>query len=357
MNKVDVETVMSTEVMTVQPDAQIDAVAAEMSRRGVSCVVVVDDGKPVGVISERDLARVLASLLGGSPAPLTATDMMSTPAITIGSNARLSEAMEAVRQLAIRRLVVTDHDGRLAGLITQTDLLESHAQAIEAARDSLEGLIASRTTALEEANRQLEALAMEDGLTGIGNRRAMELDIQKCQNIAARYGRSYAVVLLDVDHFKSYNDHYGHLAADGVLKRLAQTLADFIRGTDSIYRYGGEEILLLLPETRLAGARNAGERARQCIESLAIEHKGSPLGIVTMSVGVAAQSPASAPVVSDWRLVVNKADQALYRAKAEGRNRFCAADSLLPEDEEVADIPELTAELLAEEEEQAFPAT
>ncbi len=340
MNKIDVAKVMSTDVMTVQPDTRLETIAADMARRSMSCAVVCDGDKPIGLISEWDLTRVLSRVLAGAPAPRSAADVMSSPAITIASSSRLPEAMDSIRELAIRRLVVTDGEGRLAGLITQTDLLESHAQAIEAARDSLEGLIASRTTALEEANRQLEALALEDSLMGIGNRRAMELDVQKCQNIAARYGRSYGVVLLDVDFFKSYNDHYGHLVADGVLKRIAQTLSDFIRGTDTLYRYGGEEILLLLPETRLAGAMNAGERARLCVESLGIEHKGSPLGIVTLSAGVAAQSPATAPAESDWRTVVNKADKALYRAKAQGRNRFCVDDPEVP-----LEVPEVGREI------------
>jgi len=331
MLKLDVEHVMSTDVTTVRPETSLSVIASEMTSQRISCLVVCDNESPVGIISERDLARVLSTVLNGDGAQLTAADIMSSPPITIRRNARIPEAMEIIQRYSIRRLVVTDRTGKLVGLITQTDLLKSHSIAIEAARDSLEGLVASRTTELEQANRQLEAMALEDSLMGIGNRRAMELEIEKCHNIAARYHRTYSVVLLDIDHFKGYNDHYGHLHADTVLTKIGQTLSEFIRGTDSLYRYGGEEILILLPETRLSGARHAGERARQRVESLGIEHEGSPLKIVTMSAGVAERRPSAAPAGADWHTVVQQADRALYRAKAEGRNRSCVdgrADAL-----------------------------
>lgn len=319
-----VHKVMSSEVCSFELGTPVVEVAVAMTEQAISCVVVCEGERPVGVISERDVSGVLRTVLEGGRVPAMASDIMSSPPITIIGEALVSEAMETVERCRIRRLVVVDAHGNLAGLITQSDLLRAHAIEIEEHQHSLEDAIAARTSELAEANRRLEALSLKDSLLGIGNRRAMELELAKQTNLADRYGRIYSVALLDVDHFKAYNDSYGHPEADTVLQQIAAALSTVTRGSDSLYRYGGEEILMLLPETKLAGARQAGERARCGIESLSIPHRGSPLGIVTVSVGVAELQPSGDSSEHEWLATIQHADEGLYLAKSEGRNRTCA---------------------------------
>lgn len=324
MLKLTVQQIMSTEVSHLDPSASLADVVAEMSSRSISCVVLCDGREPVGIISERDLTRELGRLIDGRDVPRTAAEVMTAPPITIERGATVPEAMEVLKLNSIRRLVVVHDDGSLAGLITQTDLLKSHAEAIEAARNMLEGLVVSKTTELEAANRQLETMALRDSMLGIGNRRAMEMELDKVDSVADRYGRMYSVALLDVDHFKTYNDTYGHPEGDLVLQRIAREVGRVIRTTDSLYRYGGEELLVLLPETNLVGARRAADRIRRAIEALHIPHSGAESGTVTVSIGVAEFAQRARKPGDGWNDVVRVADRSLYAAKTEGRNRVVA---------------------------------
>jgi len=173
---------------------------------------------------------------------------------------------------------------------------------------------------LSAANQRLESLSHQDGLTGIANRRAFDFLIERQFLEAARRGEPFCVVLCDVDHFKAYNDRYGHLAGDECLRQVAIVLARSCkRATDVAARYGGEEFALLLPETRAEGAAQVVERARLELATLAIAHEASPTArVVTFSAGVAAYSPERDKASRD---VTARADEALYRAKQLGRNR------------------------------------
>jgi diguanylate cyclase (GGDEF)-like protein len=137
---------------------------------------------------------------------------------------------------------------------------------------------------------------------------------------ALRYQRPYAVVLFDVDYFKLYNDHYGHVSGDGALKDISRFLKDTVRKTDRVYRYGGEELLVLLPETTRGGANSLAHRMIYGIMDMKIPHEKNPLKIVTISGGVS--GPDEAAGDEPWHDVVQRADCALYRAKSEGRNRI-----------------------------------
>jgi diguanylate cyclase (GGDEF)-like protein len=310
---------MTREVESVAPDDPLPEVVVKMRDQRISCVVVCEKRKPVGIISERDLVRVLSTVLErGANTPGTAFDAMSSPLLTIRASESVAAAMTLARSRGFRRLPIVDADGFLVGLVTQSDFLRAHAGTVEAQRDSLERLVAERTRQLEEAVQRLEVLSLQDVLLAIGNRRAMELALDHAHGLALRYGRAYSVVLFDVDHFKAFNDLYGHSAGDEILRQIAHCLGTSARKSDSLYRYGGEEILMVLPETRLDGARQAAERARASVERLAIAHDGCAFGVVTVSAGVG--TSGDAPPM-DWHPVVEQADAALYRAKRDGRNR------------------------------------
>jgi diguanylate cyclase (GGDEF)-like protein len=179
---------------------------------------------------------------------------------------------------------------------------------------------------LEEAKHELEARheveyarARQDALTGLGNRLRLNEDLGTLQARVDRYGHSYSLALCDVDYFKPYNDRYGHAAGDAVLSAVARTLAGAVRQGDSVYRYGGEEFLIVLPEQDHEAALAATERLRRAVEALALPHEARPgQPIVTISVGVATMSAAGAARAED---LVAEADLALYRAKTGGRNR------------------------------------
>ncbi len=126
-----------------------------------------------------------------------------------------------------------------------------------------------------------------------------------------------------MDHFKLYNDHYGHLAGDEVLQSISRAVAQAVRAGDMAYRYGGEELLVIMPEQSAETSIIAMERVREAVERLSITHESNrPYGVVTISIGLVAVAQGE-PLV--WEAVLNQADAAMYRAKAAGRNRVALA--------------------------------
>lgn len=170
----------------------------------------------------------------------------------------------------------------------------------------------------------LRRMVFVDGLTGVFNRRYFEHYLSSEWLRANRNNTSISLLLVDVDHFKRFNDHYGHLAGDDCLRKVAGALKRGLkRPADVAVRYGGEEFACLLPETDLAGAIKVGQHLEQQIRSLAIEHMASDTApVVTISMGVAVRTGLS-PATFDE--LIAQADEQLYRAKKEGRGRVCAA--------------------------------
>jgi diguanylate cyclase (GGDEF)-like protein len=188
---------------------------------------------------------------------------------------------------------------------------------------SLEHKVAERTEALALANARLERLAVTDTLTGLANRRRLDEILDAEWRRAMRYRTTLAVAMIDIDHFKGYNDHYGHAGGDECLRRVAASLAAAVRNTDYVARYGGEEFMIVLPETDLAGTRIVAERVRADVEALAEPHAVAPRGIVTISIGIAAVDPSAADSVDN---LAKTADTHLYEAKRQGRNRIAGED-------------------------------
>jgi diguanylate cyclase (GGDEF)-like protein len=204
-------------------------------------------------------------------------------------------------------------------LVKPLDPADLKARLIAAARvTSLHNQLAEQRNELEGLNGELASLARRDPLTGLGNRRAMDEDLGLLEARVNRYRHSYCVALLDVDHFKSYNDTYGHQAGDEALQAIAAQLGRGTRSGDSVYRYGGEEFLCILPEQSLAGATQGVTRMRIAVRELAITHVKSSQGVLTVSAGIAI---ADADHGGSMRDVVKEADEALYQAKELGRDR------------------------------------
>jgi diguanylate cyclase (GGDEF)-like protein len=181
---------------------------------------------------------------------------------------------------------------------------------------------------LERANLELLEQSRTDELTGLGNRRLMEEDLARTHARAMRVGRTYGVALFDIDYFKAYNDHYGHLGGDETLRRVASSIDMVVRAGECAYRYGGEEFLLLMPDCRPTDSIFiTGERIRQAVFEVGIPHVARPSDplFVTLSGGVASWTPGS-PL--SFVEVLEEADEALFQAKSDGRNRVYAAPSV-----------------------------
>ncbi|KUG43547.1 hypothetical protein ALP79_200021 [Pseudomonas savastanoi pv. fraxini] len=171
---------------------------------------------------------------------------------------------------------------------------------------------------LSIARSELEIIAQTDSLTHLANRRCFDATLQKEWGRASRNNSVIAIILLDIDWFKQYNDRYGHLRGDDCLRQVAGIIGSCInRAGDLAARYGGEEFVILLAETDLAGALSVAEKVRLRIENALIEHSGSPVGNVTISSGVVA---INATEKEGYTAVLKEADRLLYCAKTRGRN-------------------------------------
>lgn len=177
---------------------------------------------------------------------------------------------------------------------------------------------------LEKKNKELQRLSSLDGLTGIANRRRFDEYLEQEWLRAARGNKTLSLILTDIDHFKTYNDNYGHQGGDEVLRRVAQAIESGAnRPGDLVARYGGEEFAIILPDTEPAGAASVAETIRQSVERLDIPHGFSTAADhVTLSLGIASIIPRDGGLPAT---LIEAADEALYEAKHSGRNRYVAA--------------------------------
>lgn len=185
---------------------------------------------------------------------------------------------------------------------------------------------------LHDANQELQRLSMTDGLTGIANRRMFDETLQREWRRCIRLKKPMSLVMLDVDHFKQYNDLYGHQKGDDCLKAIGKKLSKSApRPADLVARYGGEEFIMILGETDEDGARWVAERIRQRVSMLQLPHSGSKHQFVSVSCGVSSVYPTRELNVET---LLQMADKALYQAKHQGRNAVAYLD--YPQDESAA---------------------
>ena len=180
---------------------------------------------------------------------------------------------------------------------------------------------------LTRSNHQLERLSGVDALTGLANRRQIDAHLAQQWSQLSREASSVAVLLCDVDHFKEFNDHYGHLAGDSCLQRVAGALSTVIqRHTDLLGRYGGEEFLITLVGADANHVQGVADRLRVAVLDLRVSHERSRVApVVTISVGIVC-SPLDEH--SEPEDLIRRADIALYAAKRAGRNRVCTYNEL-----------------------------
>jgi diguanylate cyclase (GGDEF)-like protein/PAS domain S-box-containing protein len=200
-------------------------------------------------------------------------------------------------------------------------------------RDSVTGKVVEFVVVMRDISErkrleeQLSALALTDSLTGLPNRRAFDQALEREWKRALREGSQISLLLLDIDHFKEFNDQFGHQEGDNCLRMITAAVTEAMRTTDIIARYGGEEIAIILPSTDTAGAVDAAERVRSAIEALRITNEGNPEGggWASASIGVATARARDIGAMRMPEGLLLAADKALYKAKHAGRNRVASA--------------------------------
>jgi diguanylate cyclase (GGDEF)-like protein len=298
-----VKDIMNHMPLNIEQGVSLNVAIPLMVEKESSCLIIVEAGQPIGIITERDITRLASRLLydpGLMDAPVES--IMTSKPICVYASSEFKEALMMSRSHQLRHLPVVDECYGLVGVVTQDNLVDSYVRLI-AEHDQLE-------TSLEN----LKLLSLEDPLTGMGNRRAMEVELKHSQAQSERLQNSYAIALLDIDFFKKFNDYYGHQAGDDALRKVSKCAKNALRDADRFFRYGGEEFLVLMPSTTEQEAFICAERVRAEIEDLALKNHDTDLGILTVSMGVISS------VAGDWQVMLKAADKALYRAKSQGRN-------------------------------------
>jgi diguanylate cyclase (GGDEF)-like protein len=327
--------VMATNVLRGQPDDRLLTLVQRMVERRVSCVVITDPltQNPIGIITERDISRLHTETV--DLAQVRAAAVMTQPLVTVQPQDSLWSVHEQMQRMHLRRLVVAHPSGELAGIVTETQMLRMMDPVeIYQVMQQMQTTIAQQSADLQRlnrelsiANQELRSLATIDELTQIANRRYFNQFLEQVWQRDSVSRESIALLVLDVDHFKTYNDTYGHVMGDQCLSRIALVLQAMIRQPqDLLARYGGEEFVIVLPETDMVGAERLAQDIIHRFTEIKIPHQGSPLvDWVTLSIGVCALSPSP-----DYRaeVLLEQADRALYQAKANGRNGYALTPNL-----------------------------
>lgn len=258
---------------------------------------------------------VSKALAGGLVAALLAALMASLAA------RRLSEDLNSLSRAALHieagtpgAVVPLTHSTREVQRLSST--LGHMTRRLLEMNGAMEEVVRQRTLELQYANQELERLASSDPLTGLLNRRGFDARLATALALAQRSNRPMGVITIDVDHFKRVNDTHGHEIGDQVLRKLAQQLKARLRGTDVVARLGGEEFIVLLPDTPLEEARQLAEELVRAVQDQPQDQAGK----ITISAGVSALRPDDA----DAGAMLRRSDEALYQAKTAGRNRALA---------------------------------
>ena len=231
---------------------------------------------------------------------------MASPVHTLSQSSCTGEVIQVMKDRKFRRVPIVDGKSLLVGIVDLTDLQSAMNGALERRGRDLEVAVMACTSELLAANAKLEQLSLRDGLTGLLNRRAMASKLGELHSLCQRYGNWYSVILLDIDHFKLFNDSQGHLQGDAVLEQVGSALEDSVRISDSIYRYGGEEFLAALPETNGKDTLLVAERIRSRIAALRIPHPQSPTShFLTISLGFTQVSSRQSAYLGTWENVVS----------------------------------------------------
>jgi diguanylate cyclase (GGDEF)-like protein len=326
---VRVNDVMSRKLVHGLPTDSILALAQKMAIHRVSCVIITEPQTffPIGIVTERDIVQF--HQLGLDFAFVSTHTVMSTPLSTMQPQDSLWSVHQRMQELRVRRLVITHPTGKLAGIVTQTQMLKMlDPTEMYHVMQQMQEIIDQQTAKLQQLNQELSVANIElahlstvDELTQIMNRRQFNEFLNRQWQSLTYLRKPLSLIMCDVDHFKAYNDTYGHLAGDECLVKIAQALREITRHTsDLVARYGGEEFVLILPNTDRVGAERVSKNILTQIQTLQVPHAASPTAShITVSLGVATVIPDQG---SSPTLLLEAADQLLYQSKQQGRNTY-----------------------------------
>jgi diguanylate cyclase (GGDEF)-like protein len=297
-----------------------DAARRAVERFGYRCVVVADGAAAWERIVAESPDVVLASLALPS---LSGLDLFR----------RVRERRPAPACYVVAIVGADDGEGLFAAMAAGADdfLLRPHqAEQLHARLQVAERLtllfrqLGDTQAELDRARRALRASARTDSLTQLWNRLQLNDDLDLFQGQFQRYGHRYAAAIVDLDQFAAYNDAHGQLAGDEALRVVAQAVSRQLRTGDRAYRYGGDELVVLLPEQTIESARIAVERIREAVDGLALPHLGNPpWNLVTVSAGIAAFGEDGG---ATYDTLLGRAESALRHAQADGGNRVASSE-------------------------------
>jgi len=212
-------------------------------------------------------------------------------------------------------------DPQQPGFAAEVQKVMDDTRSTESSQRGLENRMGEMMDEVEYLRKQLEQVREEsltDALTGIANRKAFDQQLEHVYQESVAQQSPFCLVLSDIDHFKKFNDSFGHLVGDKVLRYVASTIKSCVKGKDTAARYGGEEFVLILPQTELKDAQVVADQIRQAVSIRELKDKRAnrDYGFITISLGVAQYQPGEQPLE-----ILSRADQALYQAKEQGRNR------------------------------------
>ena len=282
------------------------------------------DSRVVVALDEREILSRIDREIGIAYLQLGLFGLLILLAAWFGGEQLIVEPIRALARVATRI-----GRGDLAARPTEQKWAVEFAPLATALAD-MAAKLSERETELRSANRHLEELASIDSLSGLANRRSFDARLEAEWQRAYEHGRPIALMMIDVDHFKLFNDNYGHLEGDRCLQLVGETLNAILTAkSDFAARYGGEEFALLLPDTGQRPALQAAERLRCEVAEMRIAHSGAPCGFITISIGVACMVPGDENVPQH---LIEAADAGLYQAKRRGRNNVAAeSPALVPE--------------------------
>lgn len=292
----------------VQKEETISDLISDMIDSAYDNVIVVDDLTPIGILTTKDVMRLIKAQID---LKVSVSEHMSKPVESINKNSSIKEALNFIKKKHYKRAVVVDDDGKLAGIISQKELISlTYSKWVVLMKEYQEEL-SEINTMLQDKNREYETIASTDSLTGLYNRyKFSELYLSSFLAMKQRHN-DMSLIILDIDFFKKVNDTFGHNAGDKVLVQVSHSLLKTLRNIDIVCRWGGEEFVVLLPTASLENASILADKIRVHIEELEIDI----VGHVTASFGV-----AQVLENEEMQAVIERADKALYLAKQSGRN-------------------------------------
>lgn len=296
------------------PQTEMSEILQFMKDSQSDCVIIQEQAKAIGILTSKDVIRFIGN---GSCPSIAVSEVMSSPVEMLSERSTIHEGLEYLRNGDFKRIVVTNDEGNVVGIVTQQDLISrTYLKWSQLMQDHFKQF-EEITQLLQQKNLHLTQLATKDALTKIHNRHMFaELFSQELSNVK-RQGTKLSLMMIDLDHFKRVNDTYGHNIGDYVLKNFVSLVVSTIREADLFARWGGEEFVLLLRNVGCEEGYLVGEKIRNMIESQTFDEVGQ----ITCSIGITEVLPKD--TLTD---AIERADSALYAAKDGGRNRTVACE-------------------------------